>query len=251
MNILISNDDGIEAKGIRALVNALKDAADITVVAPLYEKSGSGGSLTVHQPLKIKEVVRNGEFLGYGVNGTPADCVKLGLSKICRVKPDLVISGINRGPNNACNIYYSGTVGAAAEGAVNGILSIAVSMTDYSYDEYDASADFMRKFIDRVPDLPENCLLYNINIPNCVTGGFKGVRYTKMSLLSYLDNYDEGIDPFGEKYYWLSDFRKPRNPDDMTDDAALQAGYVSVTPLAVDRTDYSSLEKLAGMGDIL
>ena len=126
MNILISNDDGIEAEGILALAKALKQVAHVEVVAPLYERSGASQSLTIHSPLQVKEIYRDGKLLGYGVNGSPADCVKLALTSICKNKPDYVISGINKGPNNACNLHYSGTVGAAAEGAVNGIISFAV-----------------------------------------------------------------------------------------------------------------------------
>lgn len=110
MNILISNDDGIEADGIQCLAKALKNIANVTVAAPMYERSGASQSLTIHQPMQVKEVVRNGEFLGYGINGSPADCIKLALFDICKEKPDYIISGINKGPNNACNIHYSGTV---------------------------------------------------------------------------------------------------------------------------------------------
>lgn len=111
MNILISNDDGIEADGIQCLAKALKNIANVTVAAPMYERSGASQSLTIHQPMQVKKVVRNGEFLGYGINGSPADCIKLALFDICKEKPDYIISGINKGPNNACNIHYSGTVG--------------------------------------------------------------------------------------------------------------------------------------------
>lgn len=250
MNILVSNDDGIDADGIRSLVKVLSGRADVTVVAPLYERSGASQSLTVHQPLQITEVIREGVFLGYGVNGSPADCVKLGLKHICKKRPDIIISGINRGPNNACNIHYSGTVGAASEGAVNGIMSFAVSLTGYNYGDYSTSAEFMGDFLDHIHKLPKECLLYNINIPPLKREAIRGVRFTKASTYSYLENYDKGVDPFGRDYYWLSDFRSPSSIDSMTDDGALSENYISITPLVIDRTDYNALNKIKSFGDI-
>ena len=250
MNILISNDDGIEAEGILHLIHALKKVADVTVVAPLYERSGASQSLTIHSPLQIKEVVKNGKFIGYGVNGSPADCVKLALTSICSKKPDYVISGINKGPNNACNLHYSGTVGAASEGAVNGIVSFAVSLTGCHYHDYTVSADFMKDFILKADMLPKECLLYNINIPPLLKKDIKGIRWTKASQYSYLTNYYKGQDPFGEPFYWLSDFRKPEHIDKDTDDGALSEDFISITPLLMDRTDYAALNELSKIGDI-
>lgn len=250
MNILISNDDGIEAEGILSLRKALKQVADVTVVAPLYERSGASQSLTIHSPLQVKEVYKNGEFIGYGVNGSPADCVKLALTTLCINKPDYVISGINKGPNNACNLHYSGTVGAAAEGAVNGIISFAVSLTGYHHKDYTVSAEFMRDFIQKADKLPKNCLLYNINIPPLLKSEINGIRWTKASQYSYLTNYYKGQDPFGEPFYWLSDFRNPEHIDKQTDDGALSENYISITPLLMDRTDYTALNELSKIGDI-
>lgn len=250
MNILISNDDGIEAEGILSLRKALKQVADVTVVAPLYERSGASQSLTIHSPLQVKEVYKNGEFIGYGVNGSPADCVKLALTTLCINKPDYIISGINKGPNNACNLHYSGTVGAATEGAVNGIISFAVSLTGYHHKDYTVSAEFMRDFIQKADKLPKNCLLYNINIPPLLKSEINGIRWTKASQYSYLTNYYKGQDPFGEPFYWLSDFRNPEHIDKQTDDGALSENYISITPLLMDRTDYTALNELSKIGDI-
>ena len=250
MNILISNDDGIEAEGILALAKALKQVAHVEVVAPLYERSGASQSLTIHSPLQVKEIYRDGEFLGYGVNGSPADCVKLALTSICKNKPDYVISGINKGPNNACNLHYSGTVGAAAEGAVNGIISFAVSLTGYHHKDYTISADFMKDFILKAHKLPADCLLYNINIPPLLKSEIKGVRWTKASQYSYLTNYYKGQDPFGQPFYWLSDFRNPEHIDKLTDDGALSEDFISITPLLMDRTNYKALDELSKLGDI-
>lgn len=250
MNILISNDDGIESAGIKALANALKSIANVTVVAPLYEKSGASQSLTIHTPLQVHEVNHNNEFFGYGVTGTPADCVKLALSHICKNKPDYVISGINRGPNNACNLHYSGTVGAAAEGAVHGIISFAVSLAGFDCHDYTVSVEFMKRFMEKVHLLPQDCFLYNINIPSLPYEEIKGVKWTKASQYSYLNNYMKGKDPFGKDYYWLSDFRKPQHIDKLTDDGALSDYFISITPLLMDRTDYKTLQSLNKIGDI-
>lgn len=250
MNILISNDDGIESDGILVLADILKSVANVVVVAPLYERSGASQSLTIHQPMQIKEVVRNGSFLGYGVNGNPADCVKLAITHICKERPDYVISGINKGPNNACNIHYSGTVGAAAEGAINGIMSFAVSLACHRYGDYSTSAEFMKDLILKAHFIPRTCLLYNINIPALQKDKIKGVKWTSVSQYSYLLHYDKGVDPFGEDYYWLSDFRKPENIDKNTDDGALNDNFISITPLLMDRTDYKVLEDIKTMGDI-
>lgn len=195
------------------------------------------------------KVIKDEYYTGYGINGSPSDCVKLALKHICKNKPDIVISGINRGPNNACNIYYSGTVGAAVEGALNGVMSFAVSMTGYHYNEYGVSADFMAEFIKKVDKLPKSCLLYNINIPPVRKEDIAGIRFTKMSTYSYLDNYYKGSDPFGKEFFWLSDFRSPEHIDKTTDDGALSENYVSVTPLVIDRTDYDALNKINSFGD--
>lgn len=250
MNILISNDDGIEADGIKCLARALKNIANVTVAAPLYERSGASQSITIHQPMQVKKVFNDGEFFGYGINGSPADCVKLALFDICKEKPDYIISGINRGPNNACNLHYSGTVGAAAEGAVNGIMSFAVSLAGHKCQDYSTSAEFMKNFIQKAHLIPNTCLLYNINIPPLKKEEIKGVRWTSASQYSYLLNYDKGVDPFGEDFYWLSDFRSPDHIDKNTDDGALSEDYISITPLLMDRTDYKSLEQIQKLGDI-
>ena len=250
MNILISNDDGIEADGIQTLAKALKNIANVTVAAPLYERSGASQSLTIHQPMQVKEVVRNGEFLGYGINGSPADCVKLALAHICSNRPDFIVSGINKGPNNATNIHYSGTVGAAAEGAINGIMSFAVSLTGYHHQDYTVSADFMKDFMQKAHLIPKTSLLYNINIPPLKKDEINGIRWTRASQSPYLINYDKGIDPFGEDFYWLSDFRQPEHIDKWTDDGALSENYISITPLLMDRTDYNTLEQIRKLGDI-
>lgn len=245
MNILITNDDGINAPGIITLTETLKKIATVTVIAPYSEQSGSSQSITIHDPIKFKHIFHNGVFLGYGVKGSPADCVKLGLFDLLDVKPDFVVSGINRGPNNAVNILYSGTVGGAFEGAVNGIPSIAVSLASFHYENYSISADFAKDFILFLNKIgPNKKTVYNVNVPPLAKEEIKGVRFTQMSHTVYLLNYEKRKDPFGEPYYWLSDFRLPETQDKDTDDWALSNTCISITPLQVDRTDYNELNKL-------
>lgn len=250
MNILITNDDGINAPGIIALASVLKEIGEVTVIAPHSEQSGGSQSITIHDPLRVKKVYRDGKLFGHGVSGTPADCVKLGLFDILDQRPDFVVSGVNRGPNNAVNVLYSGTVGGAFEGAVNGVPSIAVSLVGFNYKDYETSARFTKDFILNLKKAgPDNNVVYNVNVPALTADEIKGVKWSKMSMNLYLLNYEKRMDPFGEPYYWLSDFRRPDNIDSDTDDAAIGAGYISVTPLQVDRTDHEELAKLKNMGD--
>lgn len=260
MNVLITNDDGIKAKGLRTLVNTLKDIVNITVVAPIEEKSGCSQSITSNNHLTVSEVYENNEFLGYGVNGTPADCVKIGLQFVVKDTIDLVISGINKGPNNALNVMYSGTVGGASEGAIRGVLSLAVSLTDYHSDKYEIAAEFMKGFVKNVHKLPKSCNLYNINIPGVGKDAIRGVRFTKLSEKDYLSNYKVSLDSDNNKLYKLHDFKEPNHQDKFTDDGAISENYVSITPLLIDRTDYSVIDnidkqdknnrEIIGIGDI-
>lgn len=245
MDILITNDDGIHSRGIDALASALSEIASVTVVAPRSEQSGGSQSITIHNPLRFKSVYKGDLFFGYAVDGTPADCVKLALFDILPKAPDFVVSGINRGPNNAVNILYSGTVGGAFEGAVSGIPSIAASLAGFDDKDYSTSALFIRDFIKLLSENgADKNTVYNVNIPDAPQSEIKGVRWTGMSMNQYLVNYEKRKDPFGEDYYWLSDFRRPETADAASDDAALAKGFISVTPLKVDKTDYNELERL-------
>lgn len=245
MNILVTNDDGIQAPGIAALAEALSEIAEVTVVAPHSENSGGSQSITIHNPIRFKKFYNGDLLFGYGVSGTPADSVKLALFDILEKQPDYVVSGVNRGPNNAVNILYSGTVGAAFEGAVNSVPSVAVSLVGFDYKDYGPSAAFARDFILHIDKIgADKNTVYNINVPPAPADEIKGVKWTTMSMNQYLLRYEKRKDPFGEPYYWLSDFRKPETEDPQTDDAAIRSGFISVTPLQVDRTGYAELEKL-------
>ncbi len=243
--ILITNDDGIYAPGILHLKHALKSLGTEIVVAPLVEKSAVGHAITLSDPLRVMEVERDGTFFGYAVNGTPSDCVKLGSRCILERKPDLVVSGINQGPNTATNIIYSGTVSAAAEGAIMGIPSIAVSIASFTKKEFGFAAKFTRQLAQLVlqKGLPAGTLL-NVNVPAVPENEIKGVVVTRQGKGRYEEAFDKRIDPNNRVYYWLTGKRMILDHGDDIDDPVVMQNKISITPIHYDLTDYSFLEEL-------
>ncbi len=243
--ILITNDDGIYAPGIFHLKQALQSLGTVVVVAPLVEKSAVGHAITLSDPLRIMEVEREGAFFGYAVNGTPADCVKLGSRCLLERKPDLVLSGINQGPNTATNIIYSGTVSAAAEGAIMGIPSIAVSIASFTRQEFTYACKFTRQLAGLVLQngLPQGTLL-NVNVPALPEEEIKGIVVTRQGKGRYEEAFDKRIDPNNRVYYWLTGKRMILDHGDDIDDPVVMQNKVSVTPIHYDLTDYSFLEEL-------
>lgn len=244
-SILITNDDGIYAPGIHALKLALQLIGKVTVVAPLAEKSAVGHAITLSDPLRVQEVDRDGAFFGYAVNGTPADCVKLGIRCLCAKEPDLVVSGINLGPNAATNIIYSGTVSAAAEGIIMGIPSIAVSINSFDIQEFDYAGKMAAQLASQVLQngLPEGTLL-NVNVPALPENEIKGIRVTKQGKGRYEEDYDKRVDPNNRTYYWLTGKKMILDSGADIDDSALTDNYVSVTPIHYDLTNYHFLKEL-------
>jgi 5'-nucleotidase len=196
-------------------------------------------------PLRVQEVDRDGSFFGYAVNGTPADCVKLGVRCICEKEPDLIVSGINLGPNAATNIIYSGTVSAAAEGIIMGIPSIAVSISSFHLHEFDYAAKVSAQIASQVIQngLPGDTLL-NINVPAVPESEIKGIRVTKQGKGRYEEAYDKRTDPNNRTYYWLTGKRMILDKGIDIDDSALIDNYVSVTPVRYDLTNYDFLKEL-------
>lgn len=249
MEILVTNDDGIYAEGIYALACALKQAGNVTVVAPDTQRSAVGHAITITDPLRVTEAKRNGKFFGWAASGTPADCVKLGIKAIMKKRPDLVVSGINLGGNQGYNILYSGTVSGATEGALLGIPSIAVSLDTFKNPDFRPSADFAVKLAGLVKknSLPAGTLL-NVNVPNVPAAKLKGVRITNQSRTCFNDWFDKRTDPHGNTYYWMTGDYKPKDPDSASDLNALLANYVSVTPIQFDLTDYKFISELENWG---
>jgi len=244
--ILICNDDGIEAEGIKALAKEIKRFANVIVAAPHTQQSAVGHSITMSNPIRVREVLMFGDFYGYAVEGTPADSVKLAVHTLLKDKKiDLLISGINQGANTAINIIYSGTVSAATEGTILGIPSIAISLTSYTNKDFTYAARFASKLAKKVikNHLPKGTLL-NVNVP--AIKNIKGVVITKQGKSSWDDTYEIRIDPGGRKYYWLTGRMHKIDTLKEFDVKAVDDGYVSITPIQYDLTDYEMYEKMSG-----
>jgi len=245
MNILLANDDGIQAVGLRALYFALKEAGhDVHVVAPVTEQSAVGHAVTLSMPIRVKEFRENG-FVGQGVYGTPVDCVKLGLSTLLEEAPDLVLSGINAGANVGVDILYSGTVSAATEGALMEIPAMAVSMDNFNPQDLSGQARYCAELLAKIPwaELPRKCVL-NLNFPNCPIDDAKKMILCPHTRASYRDWYDTRQDPRGRPYYWLDGAIPPERISADRDRALLTDGHITLTPLHFDFTDKEALELL-------
>ena len=252
-HVLISNDDGIDAPGILALVLEMKKIASVTVVAPDRQQSAVGHAITMNYPLRTAPVRKNGEFFGYAVDGTPADAVKLGVRFLLKEKPDLLMSGINHGSNTAINILYSGTVSAATEGTILGIPSIAVSLTTHDQADFSYAAKFAARLAGRVvaEGLPQGTLL-NVNVPAVPEEKISGVRVTRQGNSSWEDTFDVRRDPAGREYFWLTGSMAIRDTDPETDQIAVRENFISVTPIHYELTDLTQLERMKhwSLGDL-
>ena len=245
MRILLTNDDGIYAPGLKALEDELRRIGDVTVVAPATEQSGVGHSITFLSPLICKEVYEGDRRRGWAVEGSPADCVKIGIFEFCGERPDLVVSGINGGLNAGINILYSGTVAAAIEGAFFGITSIAVSL---EYDEHarfeeaaSMAAGVIRRILEQKDDQPQ---LFNLNIPTAAIGAKPELRIVPMGVERYGEHFIKRRDPKGRSYYWATDGPPPQPTEHETDLSALQEGCLTLTPLQYDMTRNGLLDKM-------
>jgi len=245
MNILITNDDGIHSPGIFKLKSALEKIGNVWVVAPDTEKSAVGHAITLSDPLRVMEIEKNNKFFGYAVNGTPADCVKLGIRCLIEKKPDVVVSGINLGPNTATNIIYSGTVSAAAEAVVMGIPSLALSLTSFTIQEYDYTCKLAIELVQKIIEygLPEGTLL-NVNIPPVKEEEIKGIKITRQGKGRYQEFFDKRVDPMNRTYYWLAGKKMVLDQDDDIDDVAVAKNMVSITPVSYELTNMKMLKKL-------
>lgn len=244
--ILVSNDDGISAPGIRALIDAVKDLGDIVIVAPAGPQSGMGHAVTISQPLRLEKTDIYGDLVAYQCSGTPADCVKLAVDKVLHRQPDLLVSGINHGSNSSINVIYSGTMSAAMEGAIEGIPAVGFSLCNFAYD-----ADFsLAKKVARM--VSENILqnglpvgtLLNVNIPYVKENELKGIRVCRQARAKWQEEFDERKDPNGRKYYWLTGKFTNYDKGDDTDEWALANDYVSIVPVHFDFTAHHAIAVL-------
>lgn len=240
MLILVTNDDGINAPGIKALSLALTAIGKVVVVAPERERSAIGHGITMHKPLRVTEVsFGTPKITGLAVNGTPADCVKLALDALLDETPVLVVSGINRGENLGTDVLYSGTVSGALEGCINDRPSLAVSLVGEDDLDFDFAAKFTIRLAQQIVKygLPEGTLL-NINIPHLPKSEIKGLAITRLGRRRYINTISSRKDPRGKAYYWLAGQKEDLDQAPDTDIGALSRGMISLTPLHLDLTDY-------------
>lgn len=247
INILLSNDDGIDAPGIVSLADELKKFANVYVAAPLHQQSAVGHSITIYYPLRAHKHFRNGEFFGIAIDGTPADAVKLGVLHFFKeVKFDLVISGINQGENTAINIIYSGTVSAATEGTILNIPSIALSLATFEKIDFKPYAEISARLIKGLlgKKLLEENILLNINIPAVDVNEIRGVKFTQQGKSFWDDSFEVRSDPNGREYYWLTGKMVSTDEKKDSDTIALKENFISITPLHFDLTDHKKFESL-------
>ena len=240
--ILVTNDDGIQSKGIIALAKVLREIEDVLIVAPDIEQSAVAHSLTLHRPLRVEKIKKN----FYAVDGTPADCIHLAVNTILPKRPRLIVSGINKGGNLGDDIIYSGTVSAAFEGTLLGVPSFAISLVSRSHFKFDVAARFAlrmaRSIIER--GLPKNTFL-NINVPNLDEKEIKSYQITHQGRLIHDgDGVVEKVDPRGRKYYWIGGGQFIFERGGNTDVEAVSKSCISITPLNLDLTNYSSIREL-------
>lgn len=248
MQILLVNDDGIHAPGLRAMHEVLKTWGDVEVVAPQAEQSGMSHRITYLHPIMVKEIQYDGEHFGWAVDGSPADCTKMGVLEFCQREPDLIVSGINSGLNVGINVLYSGTVAAAIEGAFFGITSIAVSLAQGTPPDYETAAQSAGKLIRQILDrFPDRGRLWSINFPDSTPEGPRGVKFAPMGVRRMTDRVEKRLDPRGRPYYWsgLDPFEPPQLQEE-TDVKDVVEGYVTVTPLHFDLTEMSLLDRCRG-----
>lgn len=243
--ILITNDDGYTAPGIRALWQELSKDAEVLIVAPETEQSAVGHAITLSNPLKVRKIVEAGQFMGYAVSGTPADCVKIAVNVLLDEPPELVVSGVNQGGNLGTCVIYSGTVSAATEAAIMGIPAIAVSLNSFESQDFTSATSFVRKFYPTVIEhgLPEGVSL-NINVPAVSRGEIKGAVVTRQGKSRVIETFDKRVDPRNNTYYWLAGEMKFNEVEEGTDCEMVEENFISITPIHFDLTHFKALESL-------
>lgn len=251
LRILLTNDDGIYAPGLAAMRRALQAIGEVTVIAPATEQSGVGHSITFLTPLMANRVFDGEEELGWAVEGSPADCVKLGLAKLVSERPDLVVSGVNGGLNIGVNVLYSGTVAAATEAALHDLPSIAVSLEWDEHARFDAASQLAVGVIEQMleADAWRDHRLHNLNIPTSATldpSVEPELRITRMGATRWDAAFEERVDPKGRRYFWTVGSPPTEAPGSDTDVVAIGEGALSLTPLVIDRTRDAMLETMKG-----
>lgn len=245
--ILLCNDDGFNADGLRTLYRELSKEDEVIIVAPETEQSAMGHAITLTQPLKVRKVEEEGRFMGYAVNGTPADCVKLAIAVLLDEPPRLVVSGINLGGNLGICALYSGTVSAATEAMIMGVPSIAVSLDTYESPDFNPAAKFTHKLTLQVlkMGLPEGVVL-NVNVPPVPESEIAGVSITRQGKSRVIESFDRRVDPRNNTYYWMAGDMRFDEVEDGTDCVMVGKNYISVAPIHFDLTHHPSIEVIKG-----
>lgn len=245
--ILVTNDDGITAPGIRNLIAAMNEIGDVVVVAPDSPQSGMGHAITVTNTLFVEPVnIDNGAQIEYSCSGTPADCVKLAVNELLNKKPDLCVSGINHGSNSSINVIYSGTMSAAVEAGVEGIPAIGFSLLDYSWN---AEFEHLKPYIQKIAlnvlqnGLPDGVVL-NVNIPRVKDKTFKGIKICRQARAFWQEEFDKRVNPHGKEYYWLTGKFVNMDKGEDTDEWALANQYISIVPVEFDMTAHHFIDDL-------
>lgn len=240
--ILVTNDDGITAPGMRALIAVAEELGDVIVVAPDSPQSGKGHAITVNNTLYINKISKT----EYSCSGTPVDCVKIAVHEIFKEKPDLCISGINHGSNSSINVIYSGTMSAAVEAGIEGIPAIGFSLADFSWHaDFEPTKTYVRQIIETVLEnkLPEGVVL-NVNFPKTEDGKFNGIKICRQANARWIERFDKRQTPYGRDYYWLTGEFINYDKGEDTDEWALNNGYVSVVPVQFDLTAHHAIQTL-------
>ena len=245
MHVLLSNDDGIQARGIQTLRRILEVDHEVSVVAPERQQSAMGHAITMHKPLYAKPIVYGPNSQGWRVNGTPADCVKLGVGALVEKKPDLVLSGINHGNNLGRDVFYSGTVSAAMEAMFLGYPAIALSLEDGENNGFEWVAQFVRWWIGQAEfQLPPQGIVYNVNFPSLSRGTPKEMQAVRLGGREYVNDFQRSKDPRGRESYWIAGDRRDNLEETDTDVAQHHLGAITLTPLHMNLTDQAALTRL-------
>jgi len=250
--ILVTNDDGIHAKGMKKLISIAREFGEVVSISSQDPMSGMSHAITIKVPLRVKLVAEEPGFRSYLTNGTPVDGVKLVFNSLCERKPDLLLSGINHGSNSSSSVLYSGTMAAAMEGAVNHIPSIGFSLLSFDPDaDFSASVPYVEEVIRHVLEkgLSDGICL-NVNIPLLPSEKIRGIRICRQAKGYWKEEFEKRTDPNGTEYYWLTGFfhnREPENGGTETDEWALKNGYVSVVPISTDLTAYNVMDKMKSL----
>ncbi|MBF6607819.1 MAG: 5'/3'-nucleotidase SurE [Flavobacterium sp.] len=245
--ILVTNDDGITAPGLRTLIDVVKDLGTVVVVAPDSPQSGTGHAITINNTLYINKISSEDAAIDeYSCSGTPVDCVKLAVKEIIKKKPDLCVSGINHGSNSSINVIYSGTMSAAVEAGIEGIPAIGFSLMDLDWDaNFDAVRNFVLKITSQVLEsgLPDGVVL-NVNFPKLPERNIKGIKICRQAKARWIEKFDKRKTPQGKDYYWLTGEFVNQDAGEDTDEWALANGYVSVVPVQYDLTAHHAIQQL-------